>query len=360
MNANQTPKVPQKNNRRDSATEQIKHYIRSRQLKPGELLPPVRALSEYFGYSRDATWRALKNLREENWIRAKANRRYVVADEVYTQILRSIKIHAIFCGENYIQFTGFRRLADQLKAKSTYHNFHLNISLNPHKSSIPNSIWENSDVLLVDSDSSRKLLEKFNKFPIPVIGLDADYSDRYYANIVTDHHLGGRIAAERLIKRGAKKAQICFFGGSENNPRVEPRIAGFREAWLEAGLSEKDLSFIKNQWCENHFEIALKLHKQLTKTPVDHSLFVTDGRLAATYLQVLDYLKYEIPAKIKLVGYDGLQIGSTTNPPMTTIQQNMEQIAETAIKLIADYPEIHKEQHRVIRITPSLIARKSD
>ena len=59
---NKPPSVALKKNRRDQACEAIKHYIRSHRLNAGELLPPVRALSEHFGVSRDAAWRALQQL----------------------------------------------------------------------------------------------------------------------------------------------------------------------------------------------------------------------------------------------------------------------------------------------------------
>lgn len=359
MNTDPSPQVPQKSNRRQVVSDKIKHYIRSRSMRPGEALPTVRALSEHFGASRDATWRALKQLQEDNWLAAKDNGRYIVAEEVYTEILRSLKVHAVFSGEDYIVFSGFRRLADKLKSGSAYNNLDLEITLTPLATTPPETIWEGSDVVLVDSDSSNALVNSYNIFPAPVIGLDADYSDRYLANIVTDHFTGGRLAAERLIAQDSRRANVILFHGSGNNPRVKPRVDGFMQAWFESGRSQDSLEIIEFAWSSNSFEVALRVHEYLKDKPLEGDVFVADGSLAVNHLEVLGYLGIKIPEQMRLIGYDGSQIGNTTLPPMTTIEQNMEAMAEKAIELITQSVQGQADIPKVTRIPPRLIARVS-
>ena len=67
-------------NRRDAAGDQIKHYIRSNRLGPGERLPTVRKMSEHFGITRDAVWRALRQLQKEEWLEVLPNKRYTVSN----------------------------------------------------------------------------------------------------------------------------------------------------------------------------------------------------------------------------------------------------------------------------------------
>ncbi|HSH09836.1 MAG TPA: substrate-binding domain-containing protein [Oceanipulchritudo sp.] len=356
-NDNPTTTVVVKPNRRDRACEAIKHYIRSHRLPPGELLPPVRAISEHFEVSRDAAWRALRELETEGWVRARANRRYEISEEVYSRILRSIKVKVLFTGRNYIHFTGNRRLADALRRECAYHNIELSISLLPMNAKPDPSVWEDCEILMIDSGSSREVLTHCPEFKVPVIGLDAEYSDRYHLNIVTDHNLGGRMVAERLIQKGSNRVRIVHF---EKSPaRIHARIEGFRQVWLESGKEESHLMVRTIPWTANNFEVALNVQRELQDFDGDSDFFITDGKLAVTYLDMLDHLKFSVPEKIRLVGYDSSQMGGLTTPPMTTIQQDMDRIAEMAVARLPEVARPHEGLTELVRIPPILVERIS-
>lgn len=349
--------VEQKLNRRDRARELLKEYIRGHGLKPGELLPPVRSLSEHFGLSRDAVWRALLQLQEEGWINARVNKRYEVSEEVYSRILRSQKVKVIFTGRNYINFTGFRRLADALRRECQRSNMEMRIELLPPKTLPTEAVWNGCDVLMIDSDSSRAFLEAFDYFKVPVIGLDAEYSDRYLLNVVTDHHMGGRMVAERLIRKGSKAVTLVYFDNPP--PRIQARIEGFRQVWLESGRSEDSLTLCRVPWSSNNFAKALSAKQQLNDFKGGCDFFVTDGQLAVHFLDILEYMDFSVPKDVRLIGYDGAQSGETTNPPMTVIQQNMDRIAEVAVGRMSPLVRGEHQMGELVRVDPHLVERLS-
>ncbi len=346
-------------NRRDAASDQIKHFIRSNRLGPGERLPTVRKMSEHFEITRDAVWRALRMLQKEEWLEVLPNKRYTVSEKIYRSILRSIRVKAVFSGEGYIYFSGFRRLADALSRECRYHNIDLHINLHPLSTKPDEKLWENCDLLMMDSDSSRAFLKVYDHFPVPVIGLDANYSDLYRANIVTDHHLGGRIAAEAMLKRGDRSAVVVYHAGSESNPRVVARIDGFRQTWLEGGRSLESMILVPIEWSRSSFQIALKVQAYLEKSPAKGSYFVTDGRLATNFLEVLTYQRVAVPATVSLIGYDGAQSGELTDPPMTTIQQDMDCIALSAVRWIREISSGNVATKILERVAPVLVVRSS-
>jgi DNA-binding LacI/PurR family transcriptional regulator len=202
-------------------------------------------------------------------------------------------------------------------------------------------------------------LETFETFPVPVIGLDANFSERYHANIVTDHHAGGRLAARQILNRGAEQASVIYHGGSENNPRVSARLAGFRQEWLEAGRPENSLFLAAIPWSQNPFEISLNVQAFLEQHQLRGPCFINDGRLATSFLEVLAYRDIAIPAEVAVIGYDGAQGGELTDPPMTTIQQDMERIAHSAISWVQKISESHDRTGVLERIPPHLVERKS-
>lgn len=346
-------------NRRDAASDQIKHFIQSNRLGPGERLPTVRKMSEHFDVSRDAVWRALRRLHKEEWLELLPNKRYTVSDKLYSQILKSVRVKAVFSGKGYIYFSGFRRLADALSRECRYHNIDLKIELLPQGVRPTDAVWKDCDLLMIDSNSSVSFLDIFDKFPIPVVGLDANYSDRYQANVVTDHHLGGRIAAEAMLKRGLPEVVVVYHEGSENNPRVGARIDGFRQSWLESGRAGTSLKLVPIAWSRSSFEVALKVQDYLKRQPPKGSYFVTDGRLATNFLEVLTYRGVSVPDEVAVIGYDGAQGGELTDPPMTTIQQDMDRIAQSAVRWIREISSGHEETGVLERIAPMMIKRDS-
>jgi hypothetical protein len=345
--------------RREAAAEQIKHFIRANRLEPGERMPTVRQMSARFGITRDSVWRALRQLHEEGWLEVLPNKRYATSKKLYTQILRSISVRALFTGKGYIYFSGFRRLADALTRLSRYHNIDLHIELLPLKTKPDPGVWEGCDLFMVDSDCSGPLIEAFRDFPVPVIGLDADHNERFHANIVTDHHQGGRMAAEAVLLRGAEETSILTHAGSEGNPRVAARIEGFREAWLEAGKPEDSLAVVAIPWSESSFEIALNVQAYLESNRVHGTYFVNDGRLANGFLEVLAYRGIAVPGDVAVIGYDGAQRGELTDPPMTTVQQDMERIAHSAIGWVHKITKGHEGTGMVERVPPLLVKRGS-
>jgi len=359
LNIEKPLKIEADAKRRDAAYSQIQHFIRANQLKPGDRLPPVRKMSEHFQLSRDSVWRALRQLHEDNWLELLPNKRYAISETLYTQILSSLQVKALFCGKGYIYFSGFRRLADALTRECLYHNLELKIDLIPLEDAPSPEVWEACDLLLVDSDSSGKFLQAFEAFPVPVIGLDANFSDRYHANIVTDHHLGGRMAAEAMIRKNVKTATVLFYNGSQNNPRVGPRIEGFRQAWLESGRDEARLTLVPIPWSHNSFEVALNVRRYLKDNPPNGDYFVTDGKLATSFIEVLGYLGAQVPGSVGVIGYDGAQRGELTDPPMTTIQQDMEQIAQNAVSRIRQITSGNHETGVLERVSPILVHRGS-
>ena len=316
-------------------------------------------MSEHFSITRDAVWRALRQLQKEDWLDILPNKRYTVSAKLYTRILRSIRVKAIFSGEGYIYFSGFRRLADALSRECRYHNIDLHIQLLPLKAAPESKVWENCDLLMTDSDSSRAFLNTFSSFPVPVIGLDANYSDLYRANIVTDHYLGGRIAAEAILKRGDPLATVLYHAGSEKNPRIYARIDGFRQTWVEGGRSLESMTLVPIEWSRSSFEIALKVQAYLEKFPANGTYFITDGRLATNFLEVIAYQRFEVPSTVAVIGYDGAQRGELTDPPMTTIQQDMDRIALSAVRWIREIASGNEESKVLERVAPVLVMRAS-
>ena len=56
--------------------------------------------------------------------------------------------------------------------------------------------------------------------------------------------------------------------------------------------------------------------------------------LAVACMAVAEKRGIQIPEELKIIGYDGLDIGKFVNPPLTTVKQNIPQMAKCCVDTI--------------------------
>lgn len=66
-----------------------------------------------------------------------------------------------------------------------------------------------------------------------------------------------------------------------------------------------------------------------------------------------------VPDDISVVGFDDIEAVSYTTPPMTTIRQPLEQIAESALNLLMDILDGNTLKTTRVILQPELIVRES-
>ena len=68
--------------------------------------------------------------------------------------------------------------------------------------------------------------------------------------------------------------------------------------------------------------------------PETDGVFASSDVIAAQVIQICAKLGISIPEKLKLVGFDDVNIASLTTPRITTIRQPIKEMADTSIDLI--------------------------
>jgi DNA-binding LacI/PurR family transcriptional regulator len=66
-----------------------------------------------------------------------------------------------------------------------------------------------------------------------------------------------------------------------------------------------------------------------------------------------------IPHDFSIVGYDDIPLGALLSPPLTTINQDKDDLARAAVGLLFDEIESSEHIHRQVLLTPTLIVRGS-
>lgn len=166
-------------------------------------------------------------------------------------------------------------------------------------------------------------LKSYQKLSLPMVAIDHHVSDTI-PSISSDNQMGGELAAKHFIKRKAKK--VIHFRGPSFLLTVINRDQGFKRT-LEGSktvIVDTDLDF--NTPDVTLIEKTLRAH-------MDTDGIFCDGDLIAMHvIKVAEKIGLKIPDDVELIGYDDLKLNQLVSPTLSSIQQDIELIAQRAIE----------------------------
>jgi DNA-binding LacI/PurR family transcriptional regulator len=173
-----------------------------------------------------------------------------------------------------------------------------------------------------------------------------------YCTVGGDNVLGGRLAAEHLLKQGRKR---ILFMGDPRLPEVAQRQEGFRQALRAAHVSEsKDLQLVVP------FDVDVAraaLTKLLSRRLGFDAVFGCSDLLAITAMQVLRERGHRVPQDVAVVGYDNMALAGYCDPPLTSVHQPVQEAGAAMVDALLAMLQGHQAAPRVLPV--SLVARPS-
>lgn len=193
--------------------------------------------------------------------------------------------------------------------------------------------------------------EYYAGLDVPLVLLDR-ITDDTVPSISSHNKNGAALGTEYLLSCGVTEI-ACISGPQHVGPAYE-RTQGFLEA--VAGLD------IKTHLIESpfHFKEAEKAaFELLTAHPEIDGIFAGSDVIAIGVQRAVHRLGLSVPDDIQLVGYDGISLGEMVTPSLTTVDQNIYQLGETAVKMLMAIIEGENVDNEHVMIEPSLIVRDS-
>lgn len=168
----------------------------------------------------------------------------------------------------------------------------------------------------------------------PMVALDRNLGNSI-PSVSVDHRVGGRMAAEELIRSGCKKVyQFCGVDSEE----VEFMPFNIRHKVFEEMMKAHGIACFSHK-IEWHFSDIGYYQEAAERLLDDHpdvdGVFATDIIIMAV-LQSAMLRGKRVPEELKLVGYDGTYESELTFPRITTIAQPIDKLAQEAVNLIVD------------------------
>jgi DNA-binding LacI/PurR family transcriptional regulator len=174
-----------------------------------------------------------------------------------------------------------------------------------------------------------------------------------YCSVMGDNVTGGRLAAEHLIRSGRKR--MGFLGGPSDELEVQQRFDGFKSALHGAGMKIDPALIAYGDYSDTSgAEAILKLIEQ---APDMDAVFINSDLMAAAAMDALRSQGRNVPEDVAVVGYDDLSIAQHSNPPLTTIRQNIPMAGKMLAQNLIKYLET--EEITNVTLPVELVIRKS-
>jgi DNA-binding LacI/PurR family transcriptional regulator len=211
----------------------------------------------------------------------------------------------------------------------------------------------NVDGILALGEYDHDFLDDLNSKSIPVVLID-NYSYGHYANfsfINSDDETGGYLATRQLVAKGFQKIALCAV--DLPGPLMQKRYEGYKRAVQEAGLKEFMFTHTGVP-----FEAGLRFAELLTAQGFD-AVFCAEDMLAVGILHGMLKKGVRVGQEFGVVGFDNIHIGRQVYPELTTIDQNIFEKGEAAIKTLMNILNKKAPLGSRLVLPVSLVVRES-
>jgi len=210
-------------------------------------------------------------------------------------------------------------------------------------------------IFLCSTGLSKAILEELNSERNPIILLDEEVKDYGGAAITIDDFKGGHTGAEFLIN--SNHSNIALVAGPRNVNSSIVRLKGALAAIKEYGITiKKDNIFYGDYSIESGKKIAMQIGKDFKNIS---AIFCFNDLMAIGASIGLRELNIGIPEEISILGYDNNIFSAIVSPSISTVATPVEEIADTALKIILDKNKKNVVPNKKFVVTPYLIERES-
>ena len=170
-----------------------------------------------------------------------------------------------------------------------------------------------------------------------------------------DNVQGARTAMEHLIASGRKV--VATITGPLDMSVGQDRLSGYRQA-LEATGQRTDTS-LEAAGDFTREGGAAAMRRILETRPDVDAVFAASDVMAAGAVQVLRAAGRRIPEDVGIVGFDDSSIAETTDPPLTSVRQPIEEMGREMVRLLLEHTADPGSVPRKVILATQLVRRRS-
>lgn len=185
--------------------------------------------------------------------------------------------------------------------------------------------------------------EEYLRHEKPIVSIDRDFGPKIPI-VGSDHMMGGEFAAELMIRDGRRN--VLQIAGVSPHILANERHMAFQRRLEEHHINVQSVSMDWNVFSWKAFyETAQKF---MDNYPDIDGIFAGDLGVVAC-INIAMQRGMRIPEDISLVGFDATSVTQMVYPHITSIRQNVGQLAEVSVNTLLDQIERRRDiLHRQI------------
>jgi LacI family transcriptional regulator len=166
----------------------------------------------------------------------------------------------------------------------------------------------------------------------PVVAVDHNVGSSSLPTVDSDNLSGAVAATDYLLSVGHRR--IGFLAGRTDLESARLRERGYRQALQAAGVAVEPKLIRAGEYQP---ESAEESARQLLATPNrPTAVFAANDVSAIQTINVGRSLGLRVPDDLSVIGFDNVPESALTDPPLTTIDQSIQEMGFRAVKLLID------------------------
>lgn len=134
-------------------------------------------------------------------------------------------------------------------------------------------------------------------------------------------------------------ARTFWYAGTTQGPELEARLRGFEAALEERGLPAPAQPLVQTGSRSQTIE-AVRAAFEGTPSLRDSlpdAIVCSSDQTALGVLFVLAEMGIKVPEQVAVTGFDGIDAGHVSEPPLTTVRQPMDELGREAVSLLQQH-----------------------
>jgi len=207
------------------------------------------------------------------------------------------------------------------------------------------------DGFIILGQIKRRYIETLEKIEVPTVFMDFYDEHANIDSVITDNFYGAYDITNYLFKNGHQ--EIAYVGNIYSTSSIQDRFLGYYKSLLENGIKLND-QFIINDRDEHGTYIDIELPEEMP------TAFVCNcDQVAHHLINKLKTLGFKVPDDFSVVGFDNDIYASITEPGLTTVEVDIQEMAQTAVKFIQEKIKYIDKQYGRVQIKGKIIYRNS-
>src|SRR4051812_16665297 len=152
-------------------------------------------------------------------------------------------------------------------------------------------------------------------------------------SLVLDNRPGMEAAVEHLVRDHGRR-KIAFLAGTPENPEATARFEAY-----QAVLNRHGIAFDPRRTARGYFRVnsAKVAMEEILASGVEiDAVVAANDEMATGAIDILRKRGLRVPQDVPVTGFDDVVLARLGNPPLTTVTQPFEEVADWAVQAIED------------------------